>query len=220
LRRCKEKKCNITAYYEWGAMLFGDETLASVPEPGQRIPETQVQWWDIDKFDNVETGGYSLTNEHGMEVMATKCRQYMQAIQLGLSGRHGPVSEQAVYEVMCMSFCTVNDQMRKDAMEYSCCSCMELSTQPDEVGFSRPGDWCREESGRMMCEELERCGTWECELDDYSCPRMEYNTLTIDLKGKADIFGCAGVGGMFVALRQLGVGAAIVAAVAGMLAFN
>ena len=51
-----------------------------------------------------------------MEVMATKCRQYMQAIQLGLSGRHGPVSEQAVYEVMCMSFCTVNDQMRKDAI--------------------------------------------------------------------------------------------------------
>lgn len=86
---------------------------------------------------------------------------------------------------MCMKFCTLNDLFRVKAMEYSGCTCIELSTMPDEIGYSLPGDWCREESGRMMCEELDRCGTWQCELYDYECPRQEYNTLQIDLRGSA-----------------------------------
>ena len=141
----------------------------------------------------------------------------MKAIKLGLSGRHGPVSEQAVYDVMCMEFCTVNDLYRFQAMQRSGCTCMELSTKPDEIGFSRPGDWCRENSGRMMCEELERCGTWECEMEDFLCPRLEYNTLSVDLRGSADEQGCSGVGGMFVALNSLGGLGGIVLAVAGVI---
>jgi len=174
-----------------------------------------VKWWDIVSFQNEKyapgASEYIFSNGHAMDVLGTKCRQYMQAIQIGLSGRHGPVSEQAVWEVMCLPFCIENDQIRKDAMEYSCCDCMDLSTKPDEVGYSRSGDWCREESGRIMCEELERCGRWECELADFACPRMEYNTLDIDLKGKATREGCSGAGGMFT--YSVAVTAAIVAAV-------
>ncbi|GMH83238.1 hypothetical protein TrVE_jg6500 [Triparma verrucosa] len=168
-------ECDISAYNEWAAEEFQGISKDLV------IPATNERWWDI---QNYQTGvAFTLTNAHAVEVLGTKCRQYMQAIKIGLSGRHGPVSDQAIFDVMCTEYCVVNDQFREEAMSRSKCSCLDLSTKEWEVGYSVAGDYCRENSGRMMCDELERCGMWECALDDFSCPRMEYNTLDVLLRG-------------------------------------
>ncbi|GMI17173.1 hypothetical protein TrLO_g2812 [Triparma laevis f. longispina] len=170
-----QKDCNMTLYHQWAQEDFQGISKDLV------IPKTNLRWWDVENFE--KNGPFVLRNSHAVEVLGTKCRQYMQAIKMGLSGRHGPVSDQAIFDVMCTEYCIVNDQFREEAMQVSGCNCMDLSTKSDEVGYSEAGDWCRENSGRMMCDELERCGTWECALYDFSCPRMEYNTLDIMLRG-------------------------------------
>eukprot|EP00518_Triparma_eleuthera_P003775 CAMPEP_0182455444 /NCGR_PEP_ID=MMETSP1319-20130603/1606_1 /TAXON_ID=172717 /ORGANISM="Bolidomonas pacifica, Strain RCC208" /LENGTH=260 /DNA_ID=CAMNT_0024653501 /DNA_START=106 /DNA_END=884 /DNA_ORIENTATION=- len=187
--------CNMTLYNIWANREFSGLDTEDI------IAETNTRWWNIVKYD--KDNPFILRNAHAVDVLGTKCRQYMQALKVGISGRHGPVPPQAIYDVMCTDFCTVNDLEREVAMQESGCNCMDLSTKPTEVGYSVPGDWCRENSGRMMCDELEYCGVWECALFDFSCPRMEYNTLNIELRGSPGECGAAfgrfaGVGGLAV----------------------
>ena len=143
-----------------------------------------------------------------------KCRSYLKSLEVGISGRHGPVSDQSIYDVMCMDYCVINDRQRIEAMEVSYCDCKELSTQPDEVGYSLEGDFCRENSGRMMCEELERCGVWDCNVVDFLCPRMEYDQSDVELRGKPG--ECTGAGSV------VGVGVAVwgVVGIVVMVLFN
>lgn len=82
------------------------------------IAETNTRWWNIVKYD--KENPFILRNAHAVDVLGTKCRQYMQALKVGISGRHGPVPPQAIYDVMCTDFCTVNDLEREMAMLVSC----------------------------------------------------------------------------------------------------
>jgi len=166
------------------------------------VPKTDERWWDIVKY--TQDSFFTLTNGHAMEVLGTKCRQYIKAINVGLAGKHGPVSEQAIYDVMCTEYCNFSDLLRVEALETSGCTCMDLSTTSDQIGYSRQGDWCRENSGKILCEELDRCGVWNCQLVDFECPRQEYNTINVELRGYAqtDKLGtnrgfCSGVSGIF-----------------------
>ena len=195
-----EGDCNITKYYEWFEEPFTELDQTYV------VPATNLRWWDITNY-NQYGGQFVLKNGNAMEVLGTKCREYLKAINIGLAGQHGPVSEQAIYDVMCTEYCNYNDLLRVAALQYSGCSCMELSTKSHEIGYSRPGDWCRENSGKILCEELDRCGVWECQLEDFSCPRQEYNTINVELRGFAstDYAGpnrgyCSGADGIFGSL--------------------
>ena len=189
----------MTKYYEWFEEPFTelDQTLT--------IPATNQRWWDITHYGDNQL--FTLKNGHAMEVLGTKCREYLKAINVGLAGQHGPVPEQAIYDVMCTEFCNYNDLLRVEALQQSGCTCMDLSTKEHAIGYSRPGDWCRENSGKILCEELDRCGVWECQLEDFSCPRQEYNTINVELRGFAstDYAGpsrgsCSGADGIFGSL--------------------
>merc|ERR1719453_78908 len=95
------------------------------------------------------------------------------------AGRMGPIDDQTTWEVMCSKFCLENDAIHEAAISASGCSCLELSTQADEVSYKLEGDWCRHNSGRLQCEVLGMCGFWECRIDDFMCPRYEYNKRSI-----------------------------------------
>ena len=60
---------------------------------------------------------------------------------------------------------------------------MALSTQRGEASWVKDGDWCSHNSARMLCEIIGFCGIWECKIDDFMCPRHEYNKKVISLKG-------------------------------------
>ncbi len=70
-----------------------------------------------------------------------------------------------------------------EAMRISGCSCMNLSAQPEEVHFSKDGDFCRENTGRMLCDVFDQCGIWGCDLGDFMCPRYEYNKFNVPHRG-------------------------------------
>ena len=90
---------------------------------------------------------------------------------------------QNAWKSMCHMFCKYSDQMHFDAMCYSGCSCLQLSTQKRDDSWTRDGDWCSHNSARMLCDILGFCGNWECRIDDFMCPRHEYNRKIIPLKG-------------------------------------
>jgi len=99
------------------------------------------------------------------------------------AGRSGPVNEQFSYKALCKAECLENDQMHLDAMTYSGCTCLELSTQPDDKSYHIEGDWCKHNSGKLLCDILGYCGVWNCGLDDFMCPRLEWNKKMIPYKG-------------------------------------
>lgn len=98
--------CNMTLYHQWAQEDFQGISKDLV------IPKTNLRWWDVENFE--KNGPFVLRNSHAVKVLGTKCRQYMQAIKMGLSGRHGPVSDQAIFDVMCTEYCIVNDQFREE----------------------------------------------------------------------------------------------------------
>lgn len=73
-------------------------------------------------------------------------------------------------------------------MNASQCDCLELSTQEDDNSFTQEGDFCRKNSARLLCSQMdtakEMCtGTIACDLKDFLCPRLEYNKADVPLRG-------------------------------------
>lgn len=104
----------------------------------------------------------------------------MQRLKFDVAGRTGPVSAPAVWTFWCGSECSVSDEYHLRAMDWTGCSCLELSTQADSPLYRFEGDFCRENSGRLLCDILGICGVWGCALDDFMCPahEMRRNKLT------------------------------------------
>merc|ERR1712146_40564 len=63
------------------------------------------------------------------------------------------------------------------------CTCLELSTNKTDASFRVEGDWCLHNSARLLCDLLGFCGIWGCRIDDFMCPRYEWNKKLIPLKG-------------------------------------
>lgn len=129
---------------------------------------------------------FVLTNGLALEIAYTLCRQRMETLITFKAGRAGPVDDITTHGVMCHKFCLENDVIHQDAIKYTKCSCLELSTQPHEVSYSVEGDWCKHNTGRMECDILGFCGFWECRIDDFMCPRYEYNKRSIKYAGSGD----------------------------------
>ena len=73
--------CNISVYNEWANEPYGVETTGLALD--LVVGASNLRWWDTDKYDNDKT--FVLTNRHAIEVLGTKCRQYMQALKVRVS---------------------------------------------------------------------------------------------------------------------------------------
>ncbi len=87
------------------------------------------------------------------------------------------------HDSILSSDCLNSDILRVETIGISRCNCMALSTQPDEAHLSMDGNFCRENTGRMLCDVFDQCGTWGCDLGDFMCPRYEYNKFKVRHRG-------------------------------------
>jgi len=126
---------------------------------------------------------FVLSKGLALELAVAKCANRFKLLQNFKSGKGGPIDIQNVWKAMCTDECMQSDVMHQEAMAASDCSCLELSTQENEPSYRVPGDWCLHNSARMLCDKLGFCGVWGCRIDDFMCPRYEWNKKTIAYKG-------------------------------------
>ena len=114
--------------------------------------------------------------------------QTVKAPLIGLARNGGwTVNEQDAFSrAMCTDVCQESDILHNQAIEYSGCTCLQLSTPESADSFTVLGDWCKRNSARLLCDILGQCGMWECTLEDFMCPRLEYNRKNIPYKGYGD----------------------------------
>lgn len=189
--------CDISIYHEWykSSYPYQDQLSQSFLRDIVKATRADVDIWKSMGFDDEGkntnnridflSGRRTITNGQVLEISGIMCRQKLIDVQRRLSGFHGPVPDQDIYDSMCEDVCLTNDNLRQVAMAYSGCTCIELSTLPDSEYFKAEGDWCKESSGQMLCDEIGGlwCGEWECRMEDFHCRRIEYNTVDIPLKG-------------------------------------
>ena len=158
--------CNTTLYEEWRNQKY-DGVLAVDPTFWRYQTQTQ----------------FVLTRGLALELGVQKCIDNINVLTMFKAGRSGPVTEQYSYKALCENECLENDKMHLEAMKYSGCSCLELSTQPSDSSYHTEGDWCKHNSAKLLCDILGYCGVWNCALDDFMCPRLEWNKKMIPYKG-------------------------------------
>ena len=154
-------QCNMTAYAEFNAMTYTG------------LLATDPNFWRYQKNDY-----FVLTNGLATDIAVTKCTIGFTDLYTFAAGRSGPVSIQDSYKVMCSSTCLESDNLHQEAIAYSGCSCSQLSLLNN--------DYCKQNSGRLLCDITGYCGIWNCRIDDFMCPRYEFNRKQIFLKGYGD----------------------------------
>eukprot|EP01038_Epipyxis_sp_PR26KG_P010776 gene10776-14469_t len=158
--------CNSTALETWKAETY--EGILSA-DPTFWIYQAQKQ--------------LVLTNQLALELATSACENKFYLLSLYEAGRMGPINLQYSYDVMCSKFCLESDKIHQDVMKASGCSCLELSTQPNSNAYHIYGDWCRQNTARMLCDDIGYCGIWNCRMDDFMCPRYEWDKMLIPLRG-------------------------------------
>lgn len=169
----KDPTCNYTAYTNW----------YHSPYDYSKPLRSFENFWGLGSQQWEETGP-QLTQGVAMEKATDICRLMLTQVKLDLAGRTGPVYPEHVYDAMCDDACVEADALHAEAMRVSSCECMDLSTDVNSPSYHIEGDWCRENSARMMCNILDYCGVWGCPLEDFFCLRYEYNRLYIKLRAK------------------------------------
>lgn len=101
---------------------------------------------------------------------------------------------------MCSDVCMESDVIHQLGMEASDCSCLDLSTDN--------GNWCQHNTGRLLCSQMGYCGVWECRIDDFMCPRYEFNKKQIFMKGYGSCIRPKGHKGAVEAMVAAGEGGA------------
>lgn len=150
--------CNKTLYDEWSTLRYTGP-LASDPT-----------FWRYQKNDF-----FVLTQGLASDISVTKCTTGFSNLYTFAAGRSGPVTIQNSYKVMCSQSCLESDSLHEQAMAYSDCSCRDLSVEAD--------NYCKQNSARLLCDITGFCGVWDCRVDDFMCPRYEWNRKQIFLKG-------------------------------------
>lgn len=123
--------CNITLYEQW----------YNIPYSGYLLDDLVDLWL----FSDAE-----LRNGQAMEMVSSSCEEMMGTLRLDRAGRTGPAADKYIYDVMCASECVLSDRLREEVMSITGCTCLQLSTQPSEVIYHTPGDWCSANSGRCV----------------------------------------------------------------------
>mmetsp|Transcript_7693 Transcript_7693/g.12572 ORF Transcript_7693/g.12572 Transcript_7693/m.12572 type:complete len:207 (-) Transcript_7693:201-821(-) len=126
-----------------------------------------------------------------LEQQTQLCREQMKYLKYHLAGRHGPIEPMYLHDIMCGTECLQADTLHRQAIEATQCSCLQLSTSNDSLYYSsdRHGDFCLENTGRMLCEELEVCEHWGCSLFDFMCPTYNYRKKIVKYQG-GYVVGC------------------------------
>ena len=187
-----EEECIIGKYWEWYKKRYDEpltDSVASILYKSTRYSNKYI--WRIMNFEESKgkflAGEVQITNGQMMDISSVLCRESLTALKLELAGSHGPVSDQHVHVEMCNEHCLLTDSLRQIAMSYSGCNCVQLPSSSSE-GYYLPlnKDWCEQNSARILCDELEICGQWICAMNDFHCPRRDYNAKEIPIKGRGD----------------------------------
>lgn len=121
--------CNVTLYNGWYEYPYFGALTADLTD-----------FW---LFSDAE-----LTNGEALEVVSSTCLVMMTTLRLNRAGRNGPVADKYIYDVMCADECVLSDTLREEAMSFTGCTCLQLSTQPGGPTYHTAGDWCMANSGR------------------------------------------------------------------------
>lgn len=103
--------CNVTLYDGWYESSYSGA-----------LTEDLTDFW---LFSDAE-----LTNGQALEVVSSSCLVMMSTLRLDRAGRSGPVADKYIYDVMCADECVLSDLLREEAMLFTGCTCLQLSTQP------------------------------------------------------------------------------------------
>ncbi len=160
-------ECNLQAYEQWKDEIYTGE-LATVNS-----------FWRY----QTQSSSFPLKNGLAIQLAVSACVNDFDLLYYYLAGRVGPIDIQHSYKIMCRQVCMASDDLHEAAMAVSGCSCLELSTQPDDDSYHIEGDFCRENTARLLCDKVGYCGIWDCRIDDFMCPRYEWNKKYIPLKG-------------------------------------
>lgn len=158
--------CNITKFSEWKKIEY----------TGSLATDSSFWRYQSQSF-------FVLRNELALPLLVSACKTKFKDLFDFRSGLMGPVDIQTSYKQMCSEVCLENDAIHQAAMIYTGCSCLELSTEEASSSYSVYGDFCLENSARLYCDLVGFCGVWECRIDDFMCPRYEYNKKHIPYKG-------------------------------------
>lgn len=130
-----------------------------------------------------------------MEVSSVYCKDELISLRESSAGGHGPPSTNfradshgefllTLHESMCLDYCLASDALREEAIATSTCNCLELSTEEDDISYTREGDFCLKNSGYLLCDQIDRMDVCSnCELEDFMCGRREYEAIEVPLKG-------------------------------------
>lgn len=172
------KPCDLASFETWKSLKY---TGSLANDPNFWRYQTQVT--------------FVLTKGLALDLATAKCTDTLKILTDFKSGRTGPVDVQHVYKAMCNKYCLQSDLMHEDALTYTGCTCRELSIQPPQdpptaadrsSSYRIPDEWCTQNSARLLCDILGLCGVWNCRVDDFMCPRYEWNKKYIPLKGKGN----------------------------------
>jgi hypothetical protein len=159
-------QCNTTLYSLWQVKKY------------EGVLATDSDFWRYQTQTE-----FILTNKLALTLAVAACQRRFNNLELFRAGRLGPVNIQDSYKIMCKPDCMESDNIHQQVMELTGCDCLELSTQTSDPSYHKKGDWCDHNSARILCNSLGYCGTWKCKLDDFMCPRYEWNKKYIPFKG-------------------------------------
>lgn len=172
------KRCNLTAYEKFYNKPFDAEiTTIGKPEDNFRLAGAYFEPWFWGIIETRFDEAYALTQGVVMEQAHSRCQKALYQLTKDLSGRQGPMKDWFYWQAMCTTFCLDSDTIHEAALAASGCLCTELSvTDDDAADDDQVGDlFCRRNSARMLCDIHGLCGVWDCPMEDFMCPRYEYN---------------------------------------------
>jgi hypothetical protein len=205
--------CSKTAYSEWHSRQLTEGTPLNLNELRAdllQVDRSQKDAWRIMNFDTEHDdfltlyGGkrpesLNITLGQTMELSSAWCREIIYTINRANAGSHGPPSSDrgnptvdnhgafllAVHDAMCSRYCLVSDALRADAIVESKCDCLELSTDRDDIAYTKEGDFCLKSSGHLLCNQIEHYShvCIQCELKNFACARREYDAVQLPLRG-------------------------------------
>jgi len=174
--------------------------------------EDDTRVCNLDLWDDGNGGGWKNSGNYSrLQTYFEICHSGLKQLKRDLAGRAGPVSEVAIWNYMCAVECNLSDMYHLQAIDWTGCRCMDLSTQKDSPFYRVEGDFCLENSAKQLCDILGWCGDWGCELDDFMCPSHEF---------RRRYFLGYGYGDCSAAFEGLGSGPGIMALIAsGLVVF-
>jgi len=195
------KRCNLTAYWNFYNREF-DTQSNNIGDPDD--PYTLSQAYFTSWFFGIKETyltAYTLTNGMVMDRANMRCQEGLHALTKDLAGRQGPLKELFYWDAMCQPSCKDSDAMHQAALQESGCLCTELSVTDDDTATDdRVSElWCQRNSARMLCAIHGLCGVWDCAIEDFMCPRYEYNREFVDGPGGGRFGDCRTSGARRVA---------------------